>query len=376
MTEWNDQVPTASDILANSQAYKDLMNTMQNMINSFNANQGNQGTEVHPTTDELDQFHKSWFYNNWSVRFRRLMSFTPLGTRGVIAIPNTTFEEWLWWFHEWMQAFMEDYNAFKKLVLEAIQAIEKHLELIDKEIDDIEKHLQDIDKHLQDIDKHLQDIDKEINNINNEINQIKQDISNLQNQVNQNTQNIKNVENKEQTDINTIKGLLGRYGQMHYIDFSDNQDGWEQNPDSSVHGFGVMWAYLTDNDHQAGYQIWINIDRMIAKNVSVSNLKPLTIDLTQVAPDVATRPMDVTPDYNLWMYNGYIAYISGPNVGASGNIHFHMTKVDSNHAKINFMGMSGEYSNGSVTLSQIEIAKGKPNPIITYINPDPNTTSK
>ena len=324
----------------------------------------------HPTIAELDHFKKSWFYDDWCVRFRKLNAFNALGTKGVIAIPNTTFEEWLYWFQEWAIAWMDDYNQFKKMVYEALQLIEKHLEAIDKTLEDHEKRIEKIEDEIKDIYNKIKQLQDEIDKINNEIQDIYNKISNLQNQVNQNTQDIKNLENKEQTDINTIKGLLGRYGQMHYINFSDNQDGWEQNPESSVHGFGVMWAYLTDNDHQAGYQIWINIDRMIAKNVSVSDLKPLTIDLTQVAPDVATRPMDVTPDYNLWMYNGYIAYINGPNVGASGNIHFHMTKVDSNHAKINFMGMSGEYSNGSVTLTQIEIAKGKPNPIITYINPD------
>ena len=48
-----------------------------------------------PKSDELEQFKKSAFYHNWYGRFHSL------GLYGVLAIPNTTFEEWLWWFHEW-----------------------------------------------------------------------------------------------------------------------------------------------------------------------------------------------------------------------------------------------------------------------------------
>lgn len=314
MTEWNDQVPTASDLLANSQAYQDLMNTIQNMINSFNANQGNAGTEVHPTTDELDQFRKSWFYNNWSVRFRRLMSFTPLGTRGVIAIPNTTFEEWLWWFHEWMQAFMEDYNAFKKLVMEAMQAIEKHLELIDKEIDDIMKHLQAIDNHLKQLDdeiaaiqQHLNQIDNEINQINqklgdlqNQINQINQklgDLTNrvsnleneyndlnrrlndlqdklndLQNQVNQNDANHKAEEQHLQDEIDAIWKQLHNNIAPNWINASDEGagavNGWAVDTNSNPRGFNVQYRWINQDDHSQGLYLNINYNHVYNNSYS------------------------------------------------------------------------------------------------------------
>ena len=264
MTEWNDQVPTASDILAISQAYKDLMNTMQNMINSFNANQGNQGTEVHPTTDELDQFHKSWFYNNWSVRFRRLMSFTPLGTRGVIAIPNTTFEGWLWWFHEWMQAFMEDYNAFKKLVLEAIQAIEKHLELIDKEIDDIEKHLQDIDKHLQ-------DIDKEINNINQKISDLQNQINNLNNKVDNNYNNINNQIKNIKNEIDALKFDLKPSYMNINADNEGAQNGWHTNDQAKPNQFHLEYRWANNNDHTQGLYMRFDCNRVYNDNFNPSS---------------------------------------------------------------------------------------------------------
>lgn len=292
MTEWNDQVPTASDIFANSQAYRDLMKTMQNMIDSFNANQGNQGTEVHPTTDELDQFHKSWFYNNWSVRFRRLMSFTPLGTRGVIAIPNTTFEEWLWWFHEWMQAFMEDYNAFKKLVLEAIQAIEKHLELIDKEIDDIEKHLQDIDDHLKRIDEEINQINQKLQDLQNQINEINQKIQNLQdqinnltNKVNQNDQAHKNEENHLQQEIDDLRNQLKSNIAPNWINATQPGEGavngWVDDSSAPQHALNIQYRWLNQDDHSQGLYLSVSLNHCYNPNYSPGQKDTmLDVDLT------------------------------------------------------------------------------------------------
>lgn len=290
MTEWNDQVPTASDIFANSQAYRDLMKTMQNMIDSFNANQGNQGTEARPTTDELEQFHKSWFYNNWAVRFRRLMSFTPLGTRGVIAIPNTTFEEWLWWFHEWMQAFMEDYNAFKKLVLEAIQAIEKHLELIDKEIDDIEKHLQDIDDHLKRIDEEINQINQKLQDLQNQINEINQKIQNLQDQINNlntkvdsNYNDINNKINNLQDQINALKLDLAPQYTLINNKNEGAQNGWHTNDAAEPNGFWLQYRWVNPSDHSQGLYMQFVCNRVYNDNFNPANAgsAPLmSVDLT------------------------------------------------------------------------------------------------
>lgn len=168
---------TSGDELTNLPAYQAIMNQINKMLNFYNQN----GKPIDHGIGDLEQFRKSWFYNDWLWRFRRLMSFTPLGTRGVIAIPNTTFEEWLYWFYQWAQAFEDDYNAFKKLVLEAIQVIEKHLELIDKEIDDINNH--------------LKVIDQEITNINNQINNINNQIKQLQDQVKQAAQDATDAKN-------------------------------------------------------------------------------------------------------------------------------------------------------------------------------------
>ena len=99
---------------------KDL--TFAEIIDKINEQlQISDGSISKPTIDELNQFQKTWFYHNWDVRFRKLASFSALGTRGAIAIPNTTFEEWLYWFHEWATHFADDYNEFKKLVYQAIK---------------------------------------------------------------------------------------------------------------------------------------------------------------------------------------------------------------------------------------------------------------
>lgn len=147
---------------------------IMNEINGFMGWHKNQ--ETPPTIDELDQFHKTWFYNNWSVRFRRLATFTNLGARGVIAIPNTTFEEWLWYFHEWAEALTDDYNEFKKMVYEALLMIQKHLEAIDK-------LLQNHEQRITKIENDIKNIKQEIKQLGDEITNVKKDISNIHNQI-------------------------------------------------------------------------------------------------------------------------------------------------------------------------------------------------
>ena len=147
---------------------------IMNEVNGYMDYHKNQ--ETPPAIADLDQFHKTWFYNNWRVRFRRLSSFTNLGARGVIAIPNTTFEEWLWWFHEWAEALTDDYNEFKKMVYEALLMIQKHLEAIDKVLKDHEQRITNIENEVK-------EIKQEIKNLGDEITQVKKDIQNLGDQI-------------------------------------------------------------------------------------------------------------------------------------------------------------------------------------------------
>ena len=149
----------------------------EQIMNEVNGYMGyHKNKETPPTIDDLDQFHKTWFYNNWSVRFRRLASYTNLGARGVIAIPNTTFEEWLWWFHEWAEALTDDYNEFKRMVYEALLMIQKHLEAIDKVLKDHEQRIINLENEVK-------EIKQEIKNLGDEITQVKKDIQNLGDQI-------------------------------------------------------------------------------------------------------------------------------------------------------------------------------------------------
>lgn len=341
--------------MADTPNINDVMNQIQGYIDNyedFEKNGPKDSDQHQPTIGELDQFRKDWFYDDWQIRFRELNAFYPLGTKGVVAIPNTTFEEWLYWFQQWAIAFEQDYNKFKKLMFDTISLIEKHLEAIDKTLEDHEKRIQKLEQEVQDIYNKIQDIYNKIGDINNQINDIKNQITNLGD------------------EIKAIQGMLGRYGAVHTIDFTNNPNGWYPTPNVGTHGFGISWAYLSDNNHQLGYQVWINLDRMMAKNTTIHDLQDLTIDMTQVAPDVSVRPMDVEPDYRLWLYDGYVAYMQGTGIGASQNFHMHLQRIDSNHGSLSLNSVSGDYGLLDKTCDQIEVVKGQPNPIITYINPN------
>lgn len=184
---------------------------IMNEINGYMDYHKNQ--ETPPALDELDQFHKTWFYNNWSVRFRRLASFTNLGARGVIAIPNTTFEEWLWWFHEWAEALTDDYNEFKKMVYEALLMIQKHLEAIDKVLKNHEDRITTLENEIKSIKQEIKNLHDEITNIKQDITNLRNDVNNIQNQLGKNNgalekilQSLKNIGVWNQTGGTIFEG--------------------------------------------------------------------------------------------------------------------------------------------------------------------------
>lgn len=156
---------------------------IMNEINSYM--EWHKQQETPPAISEIDQFHKSWFYNNWQVRFRHLSAFSNLGTRGVIAIPNTTFEEWLWWFHEWAEALTDDYNRFKQMVYEALQLIQKHLEAIDEILKDHERRLVDHEHRITELERQMREVQNEIKNIKNDIQNLRNEVNKLGDQINQ-----------------------------------------------------------------------------------------------------------------------------------------------------------------------------------------------
>lgn len=111
---------------------------------------------------ELAQFQRGRFYRNWRIRFQEL------GRIGVIAIPNTTFEEWLIWFEQWANALVDDYNKFKELMDDVIAVFEKHLEMLDREVAQIIERLKEIQKEIDHLQDQINNIQNEINNINNQ----------------------------------------------------------------------------------------------------------------------------------------------------------------------------------------------------------------
>ena len=178
------------------------------------------GTISKPTINELNQFQKTWFYHNWDLRFRKLASYSALGTRGAIAIPNTTFEEWLYWFHEWAVHFADDYNEFKKLVYQAIKLLEKHMEVIDKRLSAIEDRLTEIENELKDIYNKIAQINKEISDLQNRVAKLEKDLQDKYNELlnknNKNEERIAALEWQLQQIVNNLKssGAMNSNGTM------------------------------------------------------------------------------------------------------------------------------------------------------------------
>lgn len=169
--------------IQSDQDFQKVMDSVNKYIDAINKYQEDNPSLVQPTAMELAQFQKSHFYHNWLHRYRRLFAFGPLGNHGVNAIPNTTFEEWLYWFSEWAEAFADDYNTFKKLVFEALLLIEKHLEAVDGELQNHEERINDnksrldsddtkLNEHEQRLDGHDQRLDALDNEMANHVDKI------------------------------------------------------------------------------------------------------------------------------------------------------------------------------------------------------------
>lgn len=368
-TPWYNEEPdntTDGGKLNNSTDYQHLMDTIDDMLHTWEK----YDKITHPVSDELDQFRKSWFYNNWCVRFRQLMAFTPLGTRGVIAIPNTTFEEWLWWFHEWAEAFMDDYNEFKKLVFHAISVIEKHLEIIDKEIEDINKHLQKIDKEIDDINKHLQKIDKEIIDIYRKIDNLQHEVDKNTSDISHNTQIINNNNTKTSSEISALWNSVLQIHQVH--SYSVMQQGIYRDPNAPA-GMGditVNWWYLNDQYPDMGYQMSIGANWILWKG-KYANFPLLSVDLTPVAPKCSVRPGELCAGYGSWAYGTTGIMVKLPNGAGYLPTVIMKSNGEPNHATIQFIGPLG--ADPSLTNEDGLIgmyAGGGAQPLISYLNPN------
>ena len=359
---WYNEEPdntTDGGKLNNSADYQHLMDTIDDMLHTWEK----YDKITHPVSDELDQFRKSWFYNNWCVRFRQLMAFTPLGTRGVIAIPNTTFEEWLWWFHEWAEAFMDDYNEFKKLVFHAISVIEKHLEIIDKEIKDINKEIDKINKHLQKIDKEIIDIYHKIDNLQHEVDKNTSDISH-------NTQIINNNNTKTSSEISALWNSVLQIHQVH--SYSVLQQGIYKDPNApaGLGDFTVNWWYLNDQYPDMGYQMTIGANWVLWRGKFV-NYPILSVDLTPVAPKCSVRPGELCQGYGSWAYGTTGMMMTLPNQVAYLPCVVMKSNGEPNHATIQFINILGGDSAAKNQEGLIGLYQGNSvTPLISYLNPN------
>lgn len=177
MNEYNE----VDNVQQPTKDFDEIIKEVENNLNCIGKDK-----PCHMHYEELQQFHRGHFYREWWYRFRRL------GSVGVIAIPNTTMEDMIYWLYEFMRAFQEDYNEFKKLVCQALNLHEEHLRIIDGVLKDHEDRIKEIERQLVEIWKKIEEITEEINNIKNELNKINNKIENLQQQINQ----LKNTNNK------------------------------------------------------------------------------------------------------------------------------------------------------------------------------------
>ena len=110
---------------------------LQQIVDAVNQSKGDD-------IPDLPAFKQSSFYTTWSSAFQSL------GLTGVIAIPNTAFDEWLYWFQEWGKAFVKNYNDFKDLVNQTFTELNKDIETINGDLTTLHQKDNDIEKEIND----------------------------------------------------------------------------------------------------------------------------------------------------------------------------------------------------------------------------------
>lgn len=110
---------------------------LQQIVDAVNQSKGND-------IPDLPTFKESSFYTTWSSAFKSL------GLTGVIAIPNTTFDEWLYWFQEWGKAFAKNYNDFKDLVNQTFTELNNEIATINADLITLHQKDAEIEKEIDD----------------------------------------------------------------------------------------------------------------------------------------------------------------------------------------------------------------------------------
>lgn len=120
------------------------MTLSQDDLNAIVAavNQTKEASDFEVNPQALEQFERSNFYHGWSKAFQSL------GLTGVIAIPNTTFSEWLFWFQEWSKVFVRHYNDFADLVDQTFKNIDTSIQFLNGEVTKLHQKDTDIETEI------------------------------------------------------------------------------------------------------------------------------------------------------------------------------------------------------------------------------------
>lgn len=257
---------------------------------------------------EFKQFKKGWFYHNWAHRFRRL------GNVGVIAIPNTSLEEWIYWLYEWSQAFVDDYNKFKDLVFEAIKLHEEHLNILDSQVEDLKDRVEEIERQLVLIWEEIRKLVEEITKIKTEVNHIKNDITNIYNEIN----NLHESDNNLQNQIDSMKQNIFNVSLPNKI-HGTLRNGWTMKHESAQEEFSLIWGWNNEEDHTQGVHWQLVLNYLYKDNADFQGV--LNNDsLIGIIPNI---PEDRWKIGETWLYAGYVAQ-SAMLVGVS---YIHLVPV-------------------------------------------------
>ena len=84
-----------------------------------------------PEQPPLTHSQRTHMYDGWVSRYNGL------GLTGVIALPNTTFEDWLIWYRGWIKQFTVIYN-------ETINDIDDRLTNLEEKVDNLPVNMLDL----------------------------------------------------------------------------------------------------------------------------------------------------------------------------------------------------------------------------------------
>lgn len=320
MSEYNE----VDNVQHPTKDFDEIIKEVENNLNCIGKDK-----PCHMHYEELQQFHRGHFYRQWWHRFRRL------GSVGVIAIPNTTLEDMIYWLYEFMRAYQEDYNEFKKLVCQALNLHEEHLRIIDGVLKDHEDRIKEIERQLVEIWKKIEELTREIANIKQEITNIKNDITNINGR----------LDGLEQT-VNSFKANIFNVSFSHSLAGSLSNN-WRKGSEHDA-GFGVLWDWNNAQDHSQGihYQFLLNyLYNDNATNGTISN--GVEIGKVPVPQEWLNEGYRPRTD---WIYSGYIVQGSG----LATQLFINCVPIDGNQISIRAMNFvrAGEVNvNGKIQIN-------------------------